>query len=464
MAAEDEVGKTIVGSFDTLEQARSAVESLTSSGFAPGDINLIGSAGVRHQGGQGIVEGGSTIGVDTAAGTMAVDSSPDETAAPSAAGTGAVTGGVIGGAAALAASLAGLAIPGIGPLIAAGPIAMLLAGAGVGAAAGGVLGALTHMGVDEREARVYEEAVRRGHALVAVSVDDDGAPRAASMLRELGAFDIESRVAEWRRSGWTDGEPNATPVDERAATGEPVGERPAGHGTAGTAIGTVVAEAAMAASEAPAPSTMTQGPDVDRRSNPYEALRSPRDEGLARTHAEHTATGSGANLGSTMSAGTAGNVGDIGAGSSIRNAMGAGNPVDLGSVRASEDSQLPEPAPMQGGGRVGPAGDTASTMSTSDTSMSADAMMNETRIDANRSAQPPIRQRESADEHAVASGEDRRRNERESGGNRGVTGGAPAAAGAGFAQERPVASERGGAGAGDDRDAGVRGGAPHSER
>src|SRR4029079_16854420 len=78
----------------------------------------------------------------------------------SGAATGAVTGGVVGGAAGLAASLMGLAIPGIGPIIAAGPIVAALSGAGVGAVAGGLIGGLTDMGVSNTDAEYYAESVR----------------------------------------------------------------------------------------------------------------------------------------------------------------------------------------------------------------------------------------------------------------------------------------------------------------
>jgi hypothetical protein len=80
------------------------------------------------------------------------------------AGTGAALGGVLG----LVAGVASLAIPGFGPVIAAGPIAAALAGAGVGAVAGGLIGGLTNIGVPEQEAHYYAEGVRRGGTLITV--------------------------------------------------------------------------------------------------------------------------------------------------------------------------------------------------------------------------------------------------------------------------------------------------------
>ena len=127
------------------------------------------------------------------------------------AAAGAVTGGVVGGAAGLAASLMGLAIPGIGPIIAAGPIVSLLTGAGVGAVAGGLIGGLTDMGVSRADAEYYAEAVRRGGALVTVRADDARAERAAEIMRSHGAIDIERRVERWRQGGWSGYDEKAQP-------------------------------------------------------------------------------------------------------------------------------------------------------------------------------------------------------------------------------------------------------------
>lgn len=129
----------------------------------------------------------------------------------SGAAAGAVTGGVVGGAAGLAASLMGLAIPGIGPIIAAGPIVSLLTGAGVGAIAGGLIGGLTDMGVSRPDAEYYAEAVRRGGALVTVRADDARADRAADIMRAHGAVDIERRAEQWRERGWTGFDDKAQP-------------------------------------------------------------------------------------------------------------------------------------------------------------------------------------------------------------------------------------------------------------
>jgi uncharacterized protein (TIGR02271 family) len=128
------------------------------------------------------------------------------------AGKGAVAGGALGGAAGLIAGLAGLAIPGIGPIIAAGPIAAALAGAGIGAVAGGLIGSLTRLGIPEEQARNYAEAVRRGGALVTVRAEDDMAERVADIMSEHNAIDIDRQAAEWRKSGWTGFDADAKPL------------------------------------------------------------------------------------------------------------------------------------------------------------------------------------------------------------------------------------------------------------
>ena len=120
-------------------------------------------------------------------------------------------GGAIGGAAGLAVSLMGLAIPGVGAVLAAGPIVAALTGAGAGAVAGSLIGALTDLGVDETEAQYYAEAVRRGAGLVTVRADESRVEEAERILRNHGAFDIEDRVVQWKSEGWTRYNPNAAP-------------------------------------------------------------------------------------------------------------------------------------------------------------------------------------------------------------------------------------------------------------
>jgi hypothetical protein len=116
-----------------------------------------------------------------------------ETKAPEGATTGGITGGVIGGALGWLAGIGALAVPGIGPFIAAGPIIAILAGVGVGGAIGGLAGALIGLGVPEYEAKRYEGRIRKGGILLSVHCDnDDWAKRAKAILHETGGEDISS--------------------------------------------------------------------------------------------------------------------------------------------------------------------------------------------------------------------------------------------------------------------------------
>jgi hypothetical protein len=115
------------------------------------------------------------------------------TKAPEGTTTGAVTGGVIGGTLGLLAGIGALAIPGVGPLIAAGPIMATLAGAGAGGAVGGLVGALVGMGIPEYEAKRYEGAVKGGGTLLSVHCDTaEQVDVAKTALKETGAKDISS--------------------------------------------------------------------------------------------------------------------------------------------------------------------------------------------------------------------------------------------------------------------------------
>jgi hypothetical protein len=176
--------KTVIGSFDSVDDANRAVRELRAAGFVERDINLIAN---------NVQRGVATEGQDNAA------------------ATGAVAGGALGGAAGLAASLMGLAIPGIGPILAAGPIVAALAGAGAGAVAGGLLGGLTELGVEKDDAEIYAESVRRGGSLVTIRADASRADEATEILRDAGAVDIDRRVEEWRSSGWSRYDASAEP-------------------------------------------------------------------------------------------------------------------------------------------------------------------------------------------------------------------------------------------------------------
>jgi hypothetical protein len=116
-----------------------------------------------------------------------------ETKAPEGTATGVTAGGVIGGALGVLAGVGVLAIPGLGPFIAAGPIMAGLAGLGVGGAVGGLVGALVGMGIPEYEAKRYEGRVKNGGTLLSVHCDTSGQiERAKDVLKATGAEDIAS--------------------------------------------------------------------------------------------------------------------------------------------------------------------------------------------------------------------------------------------------------------------------------
>lgn len=116
-----------------------------------------------------------------------------ETKAPEGTTTGATTGALIGGGLGWLAGIGALAIPGVGPLIAAGPIVAALTGVGVGGAIGGITGALIGMGIPEYEARRYEGRVKEGGILLSVHSDNsDWTRKAKDILERTGADDVSS--------------------------------------------------------------------------------------------------------------------------------------------------------------------------------------------------------------------------------------------------------------------------------
>jgi hypothetical protein len=186
--------RTVIGLFDTIGEAQNVVQSLLDGGLSRDNISLI------TQNSEGIAANAHEVGGDSAA---------------DGAGAGAVGGTVVGGVLGLLVGAGLLAIPGIGPVLAAGPIAAAIGsasaaigaaalGAGVGAATGGLMGGLVSAGVSEDDARYYTEGVRRGGTLVSVTADDADADRASDIMRRMGAVDIERRRAEWHSQGWDD--------------------------------------------------------------------------------------------------------------------------------------------------------------------------------------------------------------------------------------------------------------------
>jgi hypothetical protein len=126
------------------------------------------------------------------------------------AGKGAGIGAGLGGAAGLLAGLGLLAIPGLGPVVAAGWLASTALGAAAGAATGGVVGALTQAGISKEDAPIYAEGVRRGGTLVSARVPDVDRTRFDAVLNK-SAVNLRERSASWQKSGWTTFDPGNMP-------------------------------------------------------------------------------------------------------------------------------------------------------------------------------------------------------------------------------------------------------------
>ena len=161
----------VFGIYQTSTQAERAVDRILAAGFSNNDISVLlpdsqSSKEFAHE---------------------------KNTKAPEGTTTGATTGGVVGGALGLLAGIGALAIPGVGPFIAAGPIMGALAGLGAGAAVGGLIGALVGMGIPEYEAKRYEGRVKAGGVLLSVHCEtSEEIDRAKDLLKSTGAEDIAS--------------------------------------------------------------------------------------------------------------------------------------------------------------------------------------------------------------------------------------------------------------------------------
>lgn len=189
--------KTIARVYDTYGQARAVVADLEDTGIATADVNLIANK-------MACVED--------------IEDMAPSNAGASGAGTGAGVGAAFGGAAGLLAGLGVLAIPGLGPVVAAGALAATAVGAAAGAATGGIVGALVSAGVPAEEAELYCEAVRRGGTLVSVRFPEEREPRVREIMSRHRPIDEAQRAADYRNGGWTRFDPEAAPyvptVDE----------------------------------------------------------------------------------------------------------------------------------------------------------------------------------------------------------------------------------------------------------
>jgi len=182
--------KTITRLFDDYSNAKTAVSELERVGVPHSDLSIV---------------------ANNAHGTHDVDDVNDQGDVSRGASTGAALGGVGG----LLAGLGLLAIPGLGPIVAAGWLAATAAGAAIGgvggAATGSLVGALKTAGHSEDEANVYSEGVRRGGTLVTARVSDDLVGQTEAVLDGNGGVSASTRGADYRQTGWNAFDANAEP-------------------------------------------------------------------------------------------------------------------------------------------------------------------------------------------------------------------------------------------------------------
>jgi len=182
--------------YDDHDDAVHVVQALEQAGVAHADISLVANNADTRYGDDGASGTGLTSG-DRAQG------------ASTGGGTGASLGTILGGGAGLLAGLGMLAIPGVGPIVAAGWLVATLAGAGIGAAAGGLFGLLTGAGVSEADAHTYAECVRRGGNLVTVRAGDEMEPQIKAILDGRKPVDTVARRTEYEQAGWKGFDPAA---------------------------------------------------------------------------------------------------------------------------------------------------------------------------------------------------------------------------------------------------------------
>lgn len=183
--------RTITGLYDSYDDAKAAVKALEDAGVPSDDISIVtnkaNGADVEGQGNR----------------------------AAEGAGTGAGIGALAGGTGGLLTGLGLLAIPGVGPVVAAGWLAATAAGAVAGAVAGGavggIVGAMVEAGVPEEDANFYAEGIRRGGSVVTARVDDSRIASAETILSSSPRVDVAARRASYAEQGWTRFDETADP-------------------------------------------------------------------------------------------------------------------------------------------------------------------------------------------------------------------------------------------------------------
>lgn len=184
------VQRTIARMYDSYDDARTVVSELEAAGVPHSDISLVANADAHGRSSRtSAVTGGGDHPLDPA--------DRDDTDAGAGAKRGATVGTALGGGLGLLAGIGALAIPGVGPVVAAGWLVATLAGAGVGAASGGLIGSLTGAGVSHDEAHVYAEGVRRGASLVTVRTDEMDAARVEAVMARRNPADWQQRRSSY---------------------------------------------------------------------------------------------------------------------------------------------------------------------------------------------------------------------------------------------------------------------------
>lgn len=191
------MSKTITRFYNSHAEARAAVRQLEAAGVKHGDISILVS--------------NADNAYDEKTKTFPdrdLDGKDDRAEGAAAAGG---VGAAVGGTAGLLTGLGLMAIPGVGPVVAAGWLVATLTGAAAGGATGGLIGALTQQAnISDEEANVYAEGLRRGGALVSAKVADADAARVESLMSQ-SAIQAADRAAAYRKSGWTTYTPTAKP-------------------------------------------------------------------------------------------------------------------------------------------------------------------------------------------------------------------------------------------------------------
>lgn len=186
---------TVVGTYRNMSEAQKVLTDLVNAGFERDDISLV------------------TTDVDGQYQSQAnrTDVVGDDVTA----GEGALIGGLEGGLIGFALGLGALAIPGIGPILAFGPLVGALIGAGTGAVTGGLAASLIDSGIDETDAHTYAEAVRRGYVLLSVHSTDERGDEAKAIMNRYDVVDIDDQASQWKSQGWTGYDEKAQPFTSK---------------------------------------------------------------------------------------------------------------------------------------------------------------------------------------------------------------------------------------------------------